>query len=723
MRPAARALGQPAWSAALLMLALAVALSWLASEGSQRARDAARLLTAARTSLEAAPRAPAKMDPALLSQAGGLGPTRAVLRAAAGARAEVERAVEALGGRVEVAGGDWLQVLLPPEALLPLAQLPAVLRLDRPLPMVADGGPISEGFRTIALQPVPPFPGAGSGIKIGIIDSFANYQPLLGSDLPPPERLVYRSFSAYPGLSRHGTAVAEVLYDVAPGATFYLAEAATVPEVAAAVDWLLQEGVKVINMSLNAPFAPPSNGSGLDAVTVEKAARQGVIWVNAGGNFANKHWLGPWSDPNGNGLHNFTASSEVNRVSVPARQSAGFMVVLRWDDPWGGACNDYDLAVSWNDPIYGPQVLTGNASQDCSTGAQPVEIVAGNAVSADGSLAVSISRRGNAQPRQLELFVWGGTLEMSVPAHSVAPPADSANALAAGAAASWDPSHLQPYSGRGPSPLGLLKPDFVAPDVVSTATFGPMGFAGTSAAAPHLAGVVALVRQAYPAWGLPEVKAFLQGRALDLGPPGPDNNYGYGLVYMGGSSPFAPPPPPAATLQPLDNGRAWVTWGAIAEASSYRLCRSPSPAFDGPATCSDMAASGYTFAVVEVPAADLEAHYYRLQACNPFGCSAPAAAGGIVRRQWPDPGGWDFYMTASSYGGYVVVKARNLRGSGTADLELYQGLQGFVGAALRQVCAGLGPGGQCEAAWPAGSLVSAAQALGPWRVGAGLAVP
>lgn len=722
MRSLAIPLPRSAWPAVLLLLglALAVAIAWPSREGSA---DPSRLLAAARASLATAPRAPAKLDPALLAQSEGGETVRVVLRSAPGAGGQAAARVESLGGTVEVAVGDWLQALVPPAALAPLAQAPLVQRVDRPLPLVHDSGPVSEGFRTMALQPVPPFPGAGSGVKIGIIDTFGDYQRLVGSELPPPERLVYRSFTSYPGLNRHGTAVAEVVYDVAPGATLYLAEAVSIPEVLAAVDWLLQQGVQVINMSMNAPFAPPSDGNGLDALTVEKAVRQGAVWVNSGGNFANKHWLGDWQDANGNGLQDFAPGSDVNRMLVPAGRPVGFMVVLRWNDPWGGSCNDYDLTVTWNDPTYGPQAISATATQDCSSGAQPLEVATGNAVSADGTLAVTVSRRGNAQPRRLELFVWGGTLENSVPTYSVAPPADSANALAAGAAASWDASFLQPYSGRGPAWTGAVKPDFAAPDVVSTATFGPMGFAGTSAASPHLAGVVALIKQVYPWWGVAEMRAFLRSRALDLGPAGPDNGYGYGLVYMGGGSPFGPPPAPTAALQPLDNARAWVTWAAVPEATTYRLCRSPSPAFDGGIACTDLSADGYSFAVVDVPRGDLEAHYYRLEACNPFGCSAPTPAGGIVRRQWPDATGWDFYATVSTYAGYTIVKARNLRATGSADLELYQGLQGFPGALLRHTCAGLAPGGQCEAVWPGGGFVSVAQALGPWRVGGGLLAP
>lgn len=53
---------------------------------------------------------------------------------------------------------------------------------------------------------------------------------------------------------------------------------------------------------------------------------------------------------------------------------------------------------------------------------------------------------------------------------------------------------------------------------------------GTSMACPHVAGVAALVWAAHPEWTNEEVRAVLQNTAEDLGTPGRDEWYGYGLV-------------------------------------------------------------------------------------------------------------------------------------------------------------------------------------------------
>ena len=53
---------------------------------------------------------------------------------------------------------------------------------------------------------------------------------------------------------------------------------------------------------------------------------------------------------------------------------------------------------------------------------------------------------------------------------------------------------------------------------------------GTSMAAPHVAGVAALIKSRHPDYGPDEIRQVLQDTAKDLGAPGWDERYGYGLV-------------------------------------------------------------------------------------------------------------------------------------------------------------------------------------------------
>jgi subtilisin family serine protease len=134
------------------------------------------------------------------------------------------------------------------------------------------------------------------------------------------------------------------------------------------------------------------------------------------------------------------------------------------------------------------------------------------------------------------------------------------------------------FSGRGPvvwmnagragPPAGTLltKPDLAAPgvNVVSAAGQGYGLQSGTSTAAAHVAGVVALVRQANPGLGAPQVAQLLRDTAVDLGPPGPDADSGAGLVDALAAvaralgRPVPPAPAPAAVPGPAPEPDAGI---------------------------------------------------------------------------------------------------------------------------------------------------------------------
>jgi len=96
------------------------------------------------------------------------------------------------------------------------------------------------------------------------------------------------------------------------------------------------------------------------------------------------------------------------------------------------------------------------------------------------------------------------------------------------------------FSSRGPSTCdGDVFPEVTAPGYgVWTAdlTFGgvfPDSYTyadGTSFAAPHVAGTMALLVQAFPTAAVEEIEAALLQSAYDLGAAGPDNDYGHGLI-------------------------------------------------------------------------------------------------------------------------------------------------------------------------------------------------
>jgi subtilisin family serine protease len=99
---------------------------------------------------------------------------------------------------------------------------------------------------------------------------------------------------------------------------------------------------------------------------------------------------------------------------------------------------------------------------------------------------------------------------------------------------SW-PYPIANFSSRGPSDCdpSVIKPEIVAPgcgvySASSGSTYREMD--GTSMASPHVAGTVALMREADPNVPVEMVKEILMRTARDLGDPGEDNTYGHGML-------------------------------------------------------------------------------------------------------------------------------------------------------------------------------------------------
>ncbi|MBU0492123.1 MAG: S8 family serine peptidase [Chloroflexi bacterium] len=113
-------------------------------------------------------------------------------------------------------------------------------------------------------------------------------------------------------------------------------------------------------------------------------------------------------------------------------------------------------------------------------------------------------------------------------------PANYAEALAVGATNNVDALYAE--SSRGPSACDeAIFPDLVAPGVsiLTTERYGLyMQMTGTSAAAPHAAGGLALLLSAFPGLTVAEQEATLLTTVVDRGPAGPDNGYGHGRLDL-----------------------------------------------------------------------------------------------------------------------------------------------------------------------------------------------
>lgn len=131
-------------------------------------------------------------------------------------------------------------------------------------------------------------------------------------------------------------------------------------------------------------------------------------------------------------------------------------------------------------------------------------------------------------------------------ATSLRSPADRAttltNAFSVGAVDATNditfPYTIASFSSRGPTGCSVpaiqkLKPEVCAPgvDVLSSLPGSGYGFlSGTSMAGPHVAGVVALMREADPNLDVESIKTILMSTSRDQGTTGEDNTYGWGVI-------------------------------------------------------------------------------------------------------------------------------------------------------------------------------------------------
>jgi hypothetical protein len=463
-------------------------------------------------------------------------------------RAELEAAIRAAGGSTSGRYGSLVEARLPARALEQLAAHPAAHRLRtpaRPQPQL-----IGEGVAATGAGAWHSAQTTGAGVEIAIVDlGFAGWQDRQAAGELPAQ--VATANFCQPGLfdgptaEDHGTAVAEIVHELAPGAKLHLICIDSEISLGQAKDYVVANDIPIVNHSVGWLVTSRGDGTGgpgtPDAIVAE-ARTQGVLWINAAGNYGEgAHWSGQFFDPDlddaGQDFHNFQGADEGNAVFL----LEGGCVFLKWDD-WPLSDQDFDLYLF--DPAdLGTPVAASENEQNGSW--EPVEWVC---APAEGTYVVAISRFSATESPRFDLIVADGAgLDYSDPAGSLVEPATSPHALAVGAVCVHT-NALEGYSSRGPTIDGRTKPDVAAQASNSTVTYGAadgdclMGFAGTSAGTAHVTGAAALLKQANPGFGAAELQAALEGKTVDLGASGKDNDSGSGRLALG----TAPPLPPAA---------------------------------------------------------------------------------------------------------------------------------------------------------------------------------
>jgi hypothetical protein len=403
----------------------------------------------------------------------------------------------------------------------------------------------------------------GAGISIGVMSDGVNTLAERQStgDLPAVNVL-----SGKAGSGDEGTAMLEIVYDLAPGDDLFFATAnGGQAQFAANIEALCDAGADIIVDDVFY-FAESVFQDGIVAQGVNNAVADGCHYFSAAGNSGNKNdgtsgvWEGDFfaaaSNPPGLGAgdtaHDFGSGNNSNQITLDTPYS----FILQWSDPRGGSSNDYDLC------IFTPGMVLAECSTNFQTGTQdPFEIISSAAFN-DLNYRLVIVKNSGAANRFLHLNTIRGRLAISTSGqtagHSAAANAYGVAAVnvataAGGAFSGGSANPVRTYSSDGlrriffnsngvaitPGNFSssggqlLQKPDIAAADGVSTATPGFNPFPGTSAAAPHAAAIAALMLQAAGGPGsltVTELRDAMWDGALDIEGSGVDRDSGAGIL-------------------------------------------------------------------------------------------------------------------------------------------------------------------------------------------------
>ena len=475
----------------------------------------------------------------------------------------VVKFLEENGGSPRNVGEDYIEAHLPVSLLGSVSEQPGVIRVREIVPPATT--------QLVPPQPPqipqqvnghgPPVHGSsawnqaglsGQGIKVGVIDlpfGFNGLSRLRGNELPSTvQARCYTSLGKFTRFlascenailgSNHGTLVAEAVIDIAPEVSLYIATPRSLGDLQTTTDWMVSQGVSVIVHSITHQYDGPGDGtspfSNSPLRAIDRAVAGGSVWVNSAGNDGQKTWFGPPVNSDGNTWIDFNGSDE--GISIQLEAGEEIRIQLRWEDSWTRAASDFDLYVY----AYPTQVIVASSfdPQRGRLGQVPSESLSYIA-SHDGWYSISVAHHSGGTPEWIQVNVWGvESIEHYTGSGGITNPAESRNpGMLAVGAAHWNRvDSIEPYSSRGPTPDGRVKPDIVGATCGATA-LRPLnehgnGFCGTSQAGPHMAGMAALVRQQFPTYTPVQVANYLKGHAEQRESPDPNNTWGHGFAKL-----------------------------------------------------------------------------------------------------------------------------------------------------------------------------------------------
>jgi len=414
-----------------------------------------------------------------------------------------------------------------------LSELDVVQRITQPHMAEFYGHALSQGVAFTMADDFHSVGIDGSGVTVGIIDGgFFPNNPEISSNVV--SSMLFDAFNFCNGDiacgasagNSHGTAVAEIVVDEAPGASLLLATISTNVDYINAVVYLKDNGADIITASLGFPTLGSDGvdpnaqyfraGTSDVAKKMDDAFNNGIFGTISAGNNGDSHFMGTyvpsptipswlssrgWESvmvfqPNANGLQ---------KGCLPFT-NGGWRIIAAWDDAITKN-NDYDLFV-FKSNMKGQPLSGGTLFQPPNT---PIEVAPGNF--RPGNQCIVIASFSSSEDHDFHIYT-NNAMDPSllVRAGSLGTPADSAGVMAVGAI-NFATNNLEAFSSWGPTDDGRAKPEICGPDGTLSHQSGLNPFFGTSASAPHTAGAAALFLQQDPSLTPTQLKTIMENSA------------------------------------------------------------------------------------------------------------------------------------------------------------------------------------------------------------------
>eukprot|EP00977_Amphora_coffeiformis_P024156 scaffold15108_cov180-Amphora_coffeaeformis.AAC.32 len=436
----------------------------------------------------------------------------------------------------------------------------------------------------------------GTGVKVCVMSDSFNCagsdgravtdaaQDVSTGDLPPFDRMdiirdLIEDDRGFDGCRDEGRAMMQLIHDIAPGAdlgfyTALLGFSAFAQGIMELVDAGCDIIVDDIQYAGEAAFQDD-----LVALAVDNAVDMGVAYFASAGNRDRNSFEGPYIETTNTALGipqvmDFTDGQEGTvpflRVNVTGVDSTGFAgIILQWDDRTVIESGDLGPQTDLNIVVFqkdGP-VEAFSANDNLQSGFAFEEVF----LTANGEYDIVIIREDGPFPELVKLWFSFGTFELDPingdPSRLTAPTIyghfNAKGAMAVGSADyiqtpgfEFSPAVLNADSSAGGVPILFdndgnrldrpevrMSPAFVGPDNTCTTFFGNPDlsdptcyrFGATSASAPNVAGVAALMLEAQPRLKPQDIREILSNTAGDMDDPGtPWFDYGYDFATGSG---------------------------------------------------------------------------------------------------------------------------------------------------------------------------------------------